>query len=122
MVASTCFAPMNSMASLAGVGSSPLASNPMQAVGITSRDREPGLLHRIKELEDELRVVRLENEKQKASIAKFRERWEKLKESAKRKKAAKASAAGGLSTGVQERIDEDPEGEAAAEASAKEGN
>ncbi|KAL5490463.1 hypothetical protein ACEPAI_5296 [Sanghuangporus weigelae] len=122
MAASTCFAPMNSMASLAGVSSSPLASNPAQGVGITNRDREPGLLRRIKELEDELRVVRLENEKQKASIAKFRERWEKLKESAKRKKAAKASAAGGLSTGVQERIDEDPEGEAAAEASAKEGN
>ena len=59
-------------------------------------------------------------------IAKFRERWERLKESAKRKKAAKANAAGHadsvLGAGVRERIEEDPEGEAAAEISAKEGN
>ena len=60
---------------------------------------------------------------QKQSIAKFRERWERLKESAKRKKVAKALAAGQTeSGGVRERIDEDPEGEAAAEASAKEAN
>jgi len=40
-------------------------------------------------------------------IAKFRERWEKLKDSAKRKKEAKAAA----STGVRERIIEEPEEE-----------
>lgn len=44
-------------------------------------------------------------------IAKFRERWEKLKESAKRKKDAKANAEASKSA-VAERIDEDPEGEA----------
>ena len=42
-------------------------------------------------------------------IAKFRERWEKLKDSAKRKKEAKAVAEG--STGVRERIVEEPEAE-----------
>lgn len=48
-------------------------------------------------------------------IAKFRDRWERLKESAKRKKNAKAQGQAD-STGVRgERIDEDPEAEAAAE-------
>ena len=51
-------------------------------------------------------------------ITKFRERWEKLKESAKRKKSARA--AGTDPNSVRERIDEDPEGEeAAAEESAR---
>lgn len=46
-------------------------------------------------------------------ITKFRERWEKLKESAKRKKDAKAAAAqvSGMAP-VGERIDEEPEVEA----------
>lgn len=43
-------------------------------------------------------------------IAKFRERWEKLKDSAKRKKEAKA-AAEIASTGIRERIVEEPEAE-----------
>ena len=46
-------------------------------------------------------------------IAKFRERWEKLKESAKRKKEAKAAAE--TTNVVGQRIEEDPEAEAAAE-------
>lgn len=77
----------------------------------TNRDREAQLSRRVKELEEELRSMRVENEKQKAMIAKFRERWDKLKESAKRKREAKAAAEahGGL---VHERIDEDPEAEA----------
>jgi len=46
------------------------------------------------------------------TIARFRERWEKLKESAKRKRSAKAAAevearAGG--SGVSETIQEEPE-------------
>lgn len=71
----------------------------------------------MKELEEEVRVVRedlrgarVENEKQKAMIAKFRERWDKLKESAKRKREAKAQAE------QPERIVEEPEAEEAAEA------
>lgn len=46
-------------------------------------------------------------------IAKFRERWEKLKESAKRKKQAKAAAE--ATNVVGDRIEEDPEAEAEAE-------
>ncbi len=48
---------------------------------------------------------------QKAMIAKFRERWDKLKESARRKREAKA-AAEAHSGPVHECIDEDPEAEA----------
>ena len=44
-------------------------------------------------------------------IAKFRERWDKLKESAKRKREAKAVAETHHSP-VHERIDEEPEAEA----------
>lgn len=47
-------------------------------------------------------------------ISKFRERWEKLKESAKRKRSAKAAAHAEESL-ANDRIDEDPEAEAAAE-------
>lgn len=46
-------------------------------------------------------------------IAKFRERWEKLKESAKRKKQARAAAE--MTSVVNDRIDEEPEAEAQAE-------
>ncbi|EJD05997.1 uncharacterized protein FOMMEDRAFT_18216 [Fomitiporia mediterranea MF3/22] len=128
MAASTSFA-VPSMHSMANLGSPSPGSNLNlpQPAGAGGRDRDAPLLRRIRELEEELRVVRVENEKQKAMIAKFRERWEKLKESAKRKKSAKANAAGqtdsSVSAGVRERIDEDPEGEAAAaEDSGKEKN
>jgi len=77
------------------------------------RDREAQLLRRVRELEEEVRVVRAENEKQKAMIVRFRERWEKLKESAKRKKEAKAAAE--ITPVASDRIDEDPEAEAEAE-------
>jgi len=73
-----------------------------------NRDRETQLSRRVKELEEELRVMRVESEKQKAMIAKFRERWDKLKESAKRKREAKA-AAEAHNAPVHERIDEEPE-------------
>ena len=46
-------------------------------------------------------------------IVRFRERWEKLKESAKRKKEAKAAAE--TTNVVGQRIEEDPEAEAEAE-------
>lgn len=45
-------------------------------------------------------------------IVKFRERWEKLKESAKRKKESRA-AAEAVQTAVRERIAEEPEAEEA---------
>ena len=46
-------------------------------------------------------------------IGKYRERWEKLKESARKKKQAKAAAES--TSVVNDRIDEDPEAEAEAE-------
>ncbi|TFY81968.1 hypothetical protein EWM64_g2048 [Hericium alpestre] len=64
------------------------------------RDREAQLVRRVRELEEE-----------KAMISKFRERWDKLKESAKRKREAKA-AAEAQNAPVHERIDEEPEAEA----------
>jgi len=77
----------------------------------TNRDRETQLSRRVKDLEEEVRTLRVENEKQKAMIAKFRERWDKLKESARRKREAKA-AAEAHNAPVHERIDEEPEAEA----------
>ncbi|KAI0262922.1 hypothetical protein BC834DRAFT_925082 [Gloeopeniophorella convolvens] len=77
----------------------------------TNRDREVQLSRKVKELEEELRSVRIDNEKQKAMIAKFRERWDKLKESARRKREAKA-AVDAQNAPVHERIDEEPEAEA----------
>ena len=47
-------------------------------------------------------------------IVKFRERWERLKESAKRKRIAKANASADISVREQ-RIDEEPEAEVVAE-------
>ncbi|EMD38608.1 hypothetical protein CERSUDRAFT_113788 [Gelatoporia subvermispora B] len=77
------------------------------------RDREAQLLRRVRELEEEMRMVRAENEKQKAMIVRFRERWEKLKESAKRKKEAKVAAE--MTPVASDRIEEEPEAEAEAE-------
>ncbi|KDQ59448.1 hypothetical protein JAAARDRAFT_33011 [Jaapia argillacea MUCL 33604] len=75
------------------------------------RDREAQLVRRVRELEEDVRVLRVDNEKQKAMIVRFRERWEKLKESAKKKKSAKAAAEAAASP-VRERIEEEPEAEA----------
>nr|XP_019048530.1 hypothetical protein I302_02302 [Kwoniella bestiolae CBS 10118]OCF27460.1 hypothetical protein I302_02302 [Kwoniella bestiolae CBS 10118] len=47
---------------------------------------------RIKELEDELRSLRSENEKQKEQIGRYKERFEKIKQNAKAKKEAKLAA------------------------------
>ncbi|KAI1787929.1 hypothetical protein LXA43DRAFT_895593 [Ganoderma leucocontextum] len=77
------------------------------------RERDLQLVRRVRELEDEVRNLRNENEKQKAMIVRFRERWEKLKESAKRKKEAKTAAE--TTNVIGQRIEEDPEAEAAAE-------
>ncbi|KAL4074494.1 hypothetical protein V8B97DRAFT_2016576 [Scleroderma yunnanense] len=103
----------------------PAVPAPVTALN-AGRDRDAQHLRRIRELEEELRQVRLDNDKQvcchrlgplslimkpsqKIMIARFRERWEKLKESAKRKKDAKAAEAAKM--GVGERIEEEPEGE-----------
>ncbi|KAF9036744.1 hypothetical protein BJ165DRAFT_1559775, partial [Panaeolus papilionaceus] len=87
----------------------PVAIPPVAIPGL-STTREAQYAKRIKELEDELRLMRVENEKNKMMIVKFRERWEKLKDSAKRKKEAKA-AAETAANGVRDRIVEEPEAE-----------
>ena len=116
-------APRSGGLDLGGLNSNlPLVTIP----GINST-REAQYARRIKELEDEFRALRAENEKnvcfhstrrtlsesgchQKAMIVKFRERWDKLKESAKRKKEAKMSAEA-TTTGAREKIVEEPEAE-----------
>ncbi|OAX41311.1 hypothetical protein K503DRAFT_848471 [Rhizopogon vinicolor AM-OR11-026] len=85
----------------------PAVPAPVTALNV-GRDRETQLLSRIRELEEEVRNVRTDNDKQKITIARFRERWEKLKESSKRKKDAKAAAEVSR-MGVGERIVEEPE-------------
>ncbi|KAG6813608.1 hypothetical protein H0H92_009225 [Tricholoma furcatifolium] len=79
--------------------------------GITP-NREAQYARRLKELDDELQSIRAENEKHKGIIVKYRERWDKLKDSAKRKKEAKAAAATS-SLATRERIVEEPEAEEA---------
>jgi chromosome segregation ATPase len=80
--------------------------------GRESREREAQLMRQVRELEEEARALRSENEKQKAMIAKFREKWEKLKENSKKKKSARAAAEADARTGgVRERIEEEPEEE-----------
>lgn len=92
----------------------PPMSAPATAVShVVPRDREAQLLKRIRELEEEVRSVRIENEKQKAMIVKFRERWDKVKESHKRKKQAQAVAE--ATSVAKDRIQEEPEAEAQAE-------
>ncbi|TFK72517.1 hypothetical protein BDN72DRAFT_792170 [Pluteus cervinus] len=84
---------------------------PVAIPGI-NKSREAQLARRIRELEEELRNVRSENEKHKLMIAKFRERWEKLKESAKRKKEAKAASLENPGQVSRDRIVEEPDVEA----------
>jgi len=86
---------------------------PSPVVAAVNPGREAHLVRRVRELEEELRSQRVENEKQKAMIVKFRERWEKLKESAKRKKQARAAAEG--TSVASDRIEEEPEAEEEAE-------
>jgi len=74
------------------------------------RDREAQLSRRVRELEEDLKVLRAENESQKQMIVRFRERWNQLKESAKRKKEAKAAAVAAAAP-VREKIPEEPEPE-----------
>ena len=129
MAASVSVAPpgSQSMATLSNLG-----LNLPQRPTSPGRNTEAQLIKRVRELEEELRSARVENEKQagssvhwiwclliqsilqRAMIAKFRERWERLKESAKRKKNARVTENADMS--VRERIDEEHEAEAAATA------
>ncbi|KDQ12383.1 hypothetical protein BOTBODRAFT_34683 [Botryobasidium botryosum FD-172 SS1] len=66
---------------------------------------------KIKELEDEVKVLRLENEKSRIQISRFRERWDKLKESAKRKKSLKEGMSGATVSKIPEEDEGGSEGE-----------
>ncbi|EKM55682.1 uncharacterized protein PHACADRAFT_256475 [Phanerochaete carnosa HHB-10118-sp] len=98
---------------IAGLKISVPPVSPSVAIAAAGRDQEAQLLRRVRELEEEIRLLRVENEKNKAMIAKYRERWEKLKESARKKKQAKATA--DTTNVVNDRIEEEPEAEAEAE-------
>ncbi|KAF7295116.1 hypothetical protein MIND_01050000 [Mycena indigotica] len=69
--------------------------------------REAQYARRVKELEDELRALRTENDKQRSMIVRYQEKWEKLKESAKRRKAATTSLA---RTKIPEEPEPEPDG------------
>ncbi|KAJ7063096.1 hypothetical protein C8F01DRAFT_1131511 [Mycena amicta] len=72
--------------------------------------REAQYARRVKELEDELRALRTENDKQQAMIARYQEKWTKLKESAKRRKAAAAADIVKPSNSLaRQKIPEEPE-------------
>lgn len=61
-------------------------------------------LKRIKDLEDQIHALKQENESQKAQIIRYRERWQKLKETAKKKRSSRDAP---------EKIVEEDEGEVA---------
>ncbi|GJJ12202.1 hypothetical protein Clacol_006443 [Clathrus columnatus] len=89
----------------------PLDLGPLNvALSSLPQNKEVQLNRRIKDLEDELKLSKLENEKQKAIIVKFKERWEKLKESAKKKRQAKLNFSNETNL-AEQRIDEEPEAE-----------
>jgi len=69
-------------------------------------------LRRIKELEFQLQALKTDNENQRSQIARYRERWQKLKESAKRKQRGSKDSNGDptLSSGSPEKIVEEEEG------------
>ncbi|KAN0075575.1 hypothetical protein V8E54_006845 [Elaphomyces granulatus] len=78
---------------------SPAASaavSPTQASGGAER-RIKDLEELVKHNEKELEKVSRENEKLKSVLGRYRERWEKLKEGAKTRRSAEASAAGSSS-------------------------
>jgi len=61
---------------------------------------------RIAELEEKVRLLQVQDVANKASLTKYKERWEKVKESMRKKKASKAA-----SEAVKNRIEEEVEPE-----------
>nr|GAT61232.1 predicted protein [Mycena chlorophos] len=88
------------------------SSSIMREMPGSKTGREAQYARRVKELEDEVRTIRTENDKQKAMIRSYQEKWTKLKESAKRRKAAAAADAVKPSTSLaRTQIPEEPEPE-----------
>ncbi|KAH7340198.1 hypothetical protein B0J17DRAFT_650315 [Rhizoctonia solani] len=89
-----------------------VAPTPVPAVKLPAIPAAPAVsTSRIAELEEEIRQLKAENEKQKAQMAKYRERWEKLKESAKRKRAAKGQLETSGAANVTIPEEQEPEAE-----------
>ncbi|RCH84427.1 hypothetical protein CU097_003303 [Rhizopus azygosporus] len=74
--------------------------------------RHPGLIggggndlvNRLRELEEENRQLKIQNEKQKMLVSKYKERWEMLKENAKKRRASTATTiADSMNTEVNNR-------------------
>ncbi|KZT54591.1 hypothetical protein CALCODRAFT_499657 [Calocera cornea HHB12733] len=55
-----------------------------------------GMRQKLKDAEEEATRLRIENEKNMADAKKYRDRWDKVKEAAKKKKEAKEAAAAGI--------------------------
>jgi hypothetical protein len=77
--------------------------------GVEAVSGDEALRRRVQELEDHVRlggkeIERLgrENEKLKSVVARYRERWEKLKEGAKTRREATGTGTGTTSTGVKD--------------------
>lgn len=49
------------------------------------------IVNRLRELEEENRQLKIQNEKQKTLVSKYKERWEMLKENAKKRRASTAT-------------------------------
>jgi hypothetical protein len=105
---------------------------PGQDFAIPAPLADPAATKKIKDLEDEIRALKAENEKQvralvfvssvneadrwgqRTMIVRFREKWEKLKENSKKKKASRAAAEADARVGggvLREKIEEEPEEE-----------
>lgn len=92
---------------------SPQVLDPNQRLGPPSSLRQPDnapLQSRISELEEKVRLLQVQDITQKAAIAKYKERWDKVKDSMRRKKLAKAAAEVQLAA-ERNRIDEEVEPE-----------
>jgi len=84
-----------------GVARNPQLHDPLQRHAPPPSLRQPdnqkmdnpvSLQSRIHELEEKLRLLHVQDITQKAAIAKYKERWDKVKDSMRRKKLAKAAA------------------------------
>ncbi|KAI8061815.1 uncharacterized protein B0P05DRAFT_556735 [Gilbertella persicaria] len=80
----------SSAAALLGGGSSSSRYSAMQSTN--TAPSSPELVSRLKKLEEENKQLRIQNEKQKVLMNRYKERWEMLKENAKKRRAVPTSS------------------------------
>ncbi|KAG0171354.1 hypothetical protein DFQ30_001109 [Apophysomyces sp. BC1015] len=85
----------SSMRSSAALGSSGTHTIHNSYIRHPSNGNVTEMMARLKELEEENRQLRSHNEKQQVLMNKYRERWEKLKESAKKRRSQPSEQHGG---------------------------